>query len=360
MIRFFLCFFTSLNLYALLPPAPLSLEEKIGALLVVHFHGTSLNEEALFYLNHLHVGGFIYYTWANPFSNPEEIKTLNSALQSLSKIPLLIGVDQEGGKVIRLKEGFSQFASQQTIASRYSPTYAYASALITGQELRFVGINTNFAPVVDVDSNPLNPIIGSRSFSSDPHKVVEFAQNSLQGYREASVLATLKHFPGHGDTTADSHLTLPVVNKSLNELLACELYPYQHLQADAIMTAHILVPALDPKACATISQPILQHLLRETLHFQGLIISDSLVMQGLLQQTGSIEEAAILALNAGCDLLLLGGKLLQGSAHYELSPQDIQKIHQALVHAVHSGRLSMARIDQSIQKILAIKEKYRF
>lgn len=344
----------------------LSLEEKIGQMLFVHFHGTSFNEEARQFIELIHVSGFVYYNWSNPFKNREEVKTLNSSLQKKAKatynIPLFIAVDQEGGPVIRLKEGFTLFPSQQEIATHYNLNYAKGSAYITGQELLSVGVNTNFAPVVDVNNNPLNPIIGPRAFSHDPLTVTAFAKEALLGYRAAGVLATLKHFPGHGDVIVDSHITLPIVNKSLAELESCELYPYKELHpyADMIMTAHLLMPSLDPIYCATLSKSILQDLLRKSLGFKGLIISDSLIMDGLIKQASSIEEAAILAIDAGCDMLILGGKLLDKESKNELTIEDVTRIHQTLVQAVISGRLSQKQIDDSVQKILEIKEKYNF
>ena len=344
-----------------------SLEEKIGEMLIVHFYGTSFNEEANQFIKQLHVGGFIYYNWSNPFTTQAEITILNKALQHVAKTtkhntPLFIAVDQEGGRIIRLKEGFTLFPSQQDIASYYTPNYARASAYITGQELLSVGVNTNFAPVVDVNNNPLNKVIGSRSFSHDPMIVTAFAKQALLGYRNAGILATLKHFPGHGDVTIDSHIDLPIINKTLSELESCELYPYKELQADTdmIMTAHLFLPALDKIHCATISKLILQDLLRESLGFKGLIISDSLIMEGLIKQTSSIDEAAILAIEAGCNILILGGKLLDKESDNELTIQDVARIHHTLMQAVLSGRLSQKQIDDSVQKILEIKEKYNF
>jgi beta-N-acetylhexosaminidase len=345
----------------------LSLEEKIGQMLFVHFYGTSLNEEAHQLIEQIHVGGFIYYNWSNPFKTRQEVKALNSSLQKQAKnshhdIPLFIAVDQEGGLVIRLKEGFTLFPSQQDIATNYTPDYALASAYITGQELLAVGVNTNFSPVVDVNNNPFNPVIGSRAFSHNPLTVTAFAKEALLGYRAAGILATLKHFPGHGDVTVDSHIALPVVDKSLEELGSCELYPYKelHSYADMIMTAHLLIPSLDQTHCATLSKSILQGLLRESLGFNGLIISDSLIMDGLIKQTHSIEEAAILAIEAGCNMLILGGKLLHKQCDNELTVQDVKKIHQTLINAVITGRLSEQLVDYSVQKILEIKEKYKF
>ena len=179
----------------------------------------------------------------------------------------------------------------------------------------------NLAPVVDVDSNPNNPVIASRSFGADPERVAAFGARALSGYKEAGVIATLKHFPGCGDVAVDPHEDLPVIRKTKEELERVELLPFARLasSADAIMTAHILVPALDPDHCATLSKKTLAYL-REIIGFDGVIVADSLVMEGVVKQCGTVDEAAILALEAGCDFLILGGKLLVGArAGFELT-----------------------------------------
>ena len=185
------------------------------------------------------------------------------------------------------------------------PNLAKEIALSIGQELRGVGINMNLAPVVDINSNPQNPVIGSRSFGNSAEAVILFAEQALRGYKQAQIIATLKHFPGHGDTTVDSHEDLPVVHKSKEELERMELLPFAKLaaSAEAIMTAHILVPAFDAESCSTLSEKTLSYL-RQTIGFQGVIVSDSLVMEGVLKKCQTVDEAAIQALIAGCDLLI--------------------------------------------------------
>jgi len=222
-----------------------------------------------------------------------------------------------------------------------------------------VGINLNLAPVVDINTQVRNPVIGIRSFSEDPRTVISFARASLKGFHRANVMTTLKHFPGHGDVEIDSHEGLPILKKDLVDLEKGELRPFRELSehTEAILTAHMMVPALDEFHCTTLSKKSLDYL-RQEIGFKGLIISDSLVMEGLLKCCGTIEEAAVRAFQAGCDLILLGGKQLIGAhQNLELSTNDIEKIHQALVKAVQTGIISEDRLNVSIRRILDFKSK---
>jgi len=345
--------------------AELSLEEKVGQLLMVHFHGVSANDDAQTLVRDIKVGGIIYYNWCNGLTSPEQIRALSGGLQQLAKgnahpIPLLIAVDQEGGVVDRFEHGFTKFPGNRALGQTRSPQLAEAMGFAVGQELWAVGVNMDLAPVVDVNSNPHNPVIGVRSFGADPEIVVTLGKSVIKGLKRAKTIPTLKHFPGHGDTAVDSHENLPVIQKTKEQLEQMELFPFAHLApfADAIMTAHILVPALDEEHCATLSEKTLTYL-RKTLGFRGVIVSDSLVMEGILKACSTVEEAAIRAINAGCDLLILGGKLLSGErSGLELTVTDMQRIHQALVEAVKSGRIPQARIDEAVVRILALKKRY--
>jgi beta-N-acetylhexosaminidase len=338
----------------------LTLEEKVGQLLMVHFNGLDSNQESDRLICEAHVGGFIYYKWANGLVGPEQVKNLSAGLQASSKIPLLIAVDQEGGRVSRLTDGFTQFPSNFVVAKTGDPDYAREIAFVMGQEMRDVGVNMNFAPVVDVNINPYNPIIGDRSFGTDPSLVATFGAKSLEGYKQANVIATLKHFPGHGDVTVDSHKGIPIVNKNKSELVDVEWFPFQQLinEAPVIMTAHLIESALDPHQIATFSPLVVDKLLRQEMDFKGVIITDSLVMKGVSLSSSSIQEAALRALQAGHDMLLLGGGQLLGSSH-ELSVDDVMEIHHSLVEAVKEKKLSEERINQSVERILNLKDVYR-
>lgn len=343
----------------------LTVEEKVGQMLMVHFNGEEANEDAKRLIQNAHVGGFIYYNWSNGLQNPAQVQKLSVGLQKLAKsispgIPLLISIDQEGGVVTRLSTGFTVFPGNLAIAQTKHWKYAASSAFVTGQELKAVGINMNLAPVVDVNSNPLNPIIGVRAFSSSPEEVALLGKLSLHGYQKAGIMATLKHFPGHGDVVTDSHVGLPVVKKSLEELERTEFLPFKRLlkKADAIMTAHILFPSIDPQNCATLSSIILEDLLRKQWGYEGVVLSDSLVMQGILNNCSGFEEAAIRAIQAGNDILILGGQSLNDKGRSELKPDDVLCIHSALVRAVNGGVISKEKLDASVQRILNLKKKY--
>lgn len=333
----------------------LSLEEKVGQLLMVHLHGEEVTEEARVLIQEVGVGGVIYYDWCNNFETLKEIGALSSKLQGLAKYPLLIAADQEGGKVLRFRKAFTNFPGN---GDMYSLEVVGKIAYQLGLEMKAAGINMNLAPVVDVNSNPKNPVIGMRAYSSDPEKVTAFGREALKGYKTAGILTTLKHYPGHGDTNVDTHKELALLQKSKEELEKMELVPFHALagETDAIMTAHILVPAFDPDNCTTLSKKTLAYL-RDTIGFQGIIVSDSLVMEGVLKQCTSVDEAAIQALNAGCDILLLGGKLLSGEkSGFELTVSDIKRIHGSIVASVKQGRIPESRINEAVTRILKMKE----
>ena len=228
----------------------MTLEEKVGQLLLVHFNGEKVNNDAKILVQDTKVGGIIYYNWSNGLHSPKQIQTLSTDLQKLTEknqnpIPLLIAADQEGGVVSRLHNGFTKFPGNKALGETCDPNLAESIALAMGEELQAVGINMNLAPVVDVNSNPRNPVIGVRSFGDEAETVFAFGKKALSGYRQAQIIATLKHFPGYGDVAVDPHGDLPIVRKSKKELERVELLPFAKLasSADAIMTAHILVPA---------------------------------------------------------------------------------------------------------------------
>jgi beta-N-acetylhexosaminidase len=343
----------------------MSLEEKVGQILMVHFHGEMVNDDAKTLIQGVKVGSIIYYNWSNGLTSPAQVQALSAGLQQLVKenripIPLLIATDQEGGVVSRLQSGFTSFPGNRALKETSDPNLAKLSALAMGQELRAVGINMNLAPVVDVNSNPRNPVIGVRSFGEDPETVIAFGKKSLEGFKQAEVIATLKHFPGYGDVAVDPHEELPIIRKSKAELEQVELLPFAKLasSADAIMTAHILVPALDAENCSTLSEKTLGYL-RNVIGFQGVIVADSLVMDGVLKKCHSVDEASIAALNAGCDLLILGGKLLVGEhTGFELTTADVQRIHSSIVQAVKSGRVAEEKLNRAVERILALKKRY--
>lgn len=369
-IHSLVCFTLTIFTLPLLGSEPLkdlSIEEKVGQMMMVHFNGEVANDEAKILVQQVHAGAIIYYNWANGLHSPLQVQQLSNGLQKLAsssstQIPLLIATDQEGGVVIRLNRGFTSFPGNCALGNTNHPELAEPYAIAMAEELRAVGINMNLAPVVDINNNPLNPIIGVRAFGSSPEQVTRLGASTLKGYRASNVATTLKHFPGHGDVTADSHGDLPILNKSFQQLNNFELIPFRQLaaSADAIMTAHLLVPSIDPTHCATLSSKILEGILRNDIGFQGVIISDSLIMEGVLKNAGSIENAAVQSIQAGCDMLIFGGRQLIGNRQgFELTTEDIVRIHQHLVDAVRSGTIAEKNIDASVERILALKKKYR-
>ncbi len=326
-----------------------SLEEKVGQLLMAGFEGSELNADARTLITTYHVGGIIFYRGRNGLTSPQQVHTLCHSLQRTAKIPLFMGIDQEGGGIFRIREGFTLLPSNRDLAEQGDATAVYAMGKIVGEEMKGVGLNMNFAPVVDVADRE-GAVIGHRSFGSDPQQVTELGGAMMWGLMDGGVTPVLKHFVGYGSATLDSHQALPTVEMSPNALV-----PFARLasEAPAMMTAHLRLPALDRRHCVTLSRAIITGLLREELGFDGVVITDSLTMHGVLEEAGSLEEAAIRAVEAGCDVLLIGGRSLAGDAWYPL--KNAERIYHALLGAVRSGRLTEERIDESVERILRLK-----
>jgi beta-N-acetylhexosaminidase len=335
----------------------MSTEEKVGQVMMGFFRGPALSEEQVNRIRELHLGGVILYTGSGNIENTAQVAALNESIQTTAKeagvLPLFISIDQEGGLVCRLTQGVTVFPGNMALGATGSDTLAASSAEVMARELRALGITMNFAPVVDVNSNPANPVIGIRSFGSSPEEVARLGRASIAPYRQAGVVCTAKHFPGHGDTDVDSHVGLPIVNHDRSRLEAIELYPFRAMVrggVPAVMTAHVVVPALDPSGLpATLSAPILD-ILRKEIGFSGLIITDSMGMGAIVQGWG-LEEAAILSFLAGADILLYGAD----KGH---EPDEQDRVYLALLDAVRSGRIPMKRLNASVRRILAAKQAY--
>ena len=344
--------------------AKLSVEEKVGQTLLVQFKGQEVNEEAKRVICDLHVGGIIYYNWANGLTSPKQVLSLSSGLQNLAKtnhhpLPLFIAVDQETGVVARLSNGFTIFPGMRALGQVDDLLLTEKVGEAIAEEIKAVGVNYNLAPIVDIATNSRS-YIGVRSFGNTQEKVRSHAYHLLQGFKKHALVSCLKHFPGHGDVTIDSHDDVPFVYKTKEELHSNELAPFIALKdvAPSIMTAHIKIPALDDKI-ATLSPCILEGLLRHEIGYNGLIISDSLVMGGVIKSSSSIEDAAVDAFKAGCDVLIFGGKLLNESKEErELTVEDIERVFKHLVTAVKKGEISEARLNRSVQRILDTKKQY--
>jgi len=334
----------------------MTLEEKVGQILFATYHGafTATDSAAYAQILHsvedLHVGGFINVTHGSPLgflkSQAYPTAVLNNQLQSKSKLPLLIGADFERGTAMRLDEGTS-FPTAMALAAAGDPHDAYTMGKITALESRAVGIHWIYAPDADVNNNPANPIINTRSFGENPERVAEFVTQFVRGVQDNGALATAKHFPGHGDTVADSHIDLGVVNASRERLDKLELVPFRAAIAvgvGSIMTAHLNVPALepDPNTPATLSSNVLTELLRKELHFEGLVITDAMDMGGITTRYAP-GDAAVRAFLAGADALLM--------------PPVPDAAYAALLDAAKSGRISQARLDASVARILEAKAR---
>ncbi|MGB2629580.1 MAG: glycoside hydrolase family 3 N-terminal domain-containing protein [Candidatus Acidiferrum sp.] len=332
----------------------MSVEEKVGQLLFATYHGSFTATDSTAYaqmlhsVNDLHVGGFINVTHMSPLgivkSQAYPTAVLTNQLQAKSRLPLLIGADFERGTAMRLEEGTS-FPTQMALAAAGNPKDAYTMGKVTALESRAAGVHWIYAPVADVNNNPGNPIINTRSFGEDPSKVAEYVSEFVRGVQENGGLATAKHFPGHGDTTADSHIDLGVVRASRERLDKLELVPFRAAIAagvGSIMTAHLNVPAMepDPSIPATLSHNILTGVLRDQLGFQGLVVTDALDMGGITVRYAP-GDAAVRAFLAGADALLM--------------PPVPDAAYEALLAAVNSGKISQERLDQSVRRILNAK-----
>ncbi|MFA7141782.1 MAG: glycoside hydrolase family 3 N-terminal domain-containing protein [Candidatus Paceibacterota bacterium] len=327
-----------------------SLDEKIGEMIMLGFRGTSVSSSSKIIkdINEYHIGGVVLFDYDQPsksyprnIESPSQVKKLIDDIKGLTNSSLFIAVDAEGGSVNRLK--FLEIKSAEKMGKD-----AYTQAIKLGSSLKSLGFNLNFAPVVDVNVNPNNPVISKleRSFSDDPSEVSAFAGEFIRGMHEYNIMTSLKHFPGHGSSKEDSHLGLVDVTNTYNKEV--EILPFLELMdsADMIMTAHIMNKNIDKENPATLSPLFLQSILREELGYNGVIISDDMQM-GAITSNFTLEEAVVLAINAGCDIL---GFSNNGNEYDE----DIAE----KVFNIIKNNISEERINESYQRIKLLKEKY--
>ncbi len=334
----------------------MSIEEKVGQVLFATYHGSFTSTDSPVYakmlhtINDLHVGGFITITHASPLgivkSQAYPTAVLTNQLQSRSKLPLLFGADFERGAAMRLDEGTS-FPTAMAVAAAGNPKDAYTMGKITALEARAAGIQWIYAPVADVNNNPANPIINTRSFGENPAAVSQYVAEFVRGVQENGGLATAKHFPGHGDTAADSHIDLPIIKANRDRLEHLELVPFRAAIAAgvaSIMTGHLNVPAFeqDPKTPATLSSAILTDLLRKQLGFEGLVVTDAMDMGGITVRYAP-GDAAVRAFLAGADALLM--------------PPVPDAAYDALLAAAKSGEITKDRLEESVRRILEAKAR---
>lgn len=341
----------------------MSLEDKVGQLFVMHVYGhtatdpdqadvdTNLRElgvrDAAELIARYKLGGIIYFGWAHNTRSPHQIAELSEGIQKASPaIPVLISVDQEHGAVARIGAPATLLPGAMALGASGSHEHAREAARIAGAELRALGIRQNHAPDADVNVDPANPVIGVRSFGADPDAVAGFVAAQIEGYQSAGIATAAKHFPGHGDTTDDSHTELPHIHHTREEWDRYDAPPFRAAIAagvDSVMTAHIVVPALDPSGDpATLSRPILTGILREELGYDGVIATDSLAMRGVRTKYGD-DRVAVLALKAGADQLL--------------NPPRPDAAWNAVIDAVRNGELTEERIEESVLRVLRMKAR---
>jgi beta-N-acetylhexosaminidase len=331
----------------------LTLDEQIGQLLMVGFPGTTPSPELVELIQKHHVGNIVLFS--RNVESARQLRALTSSLQELAResgqrAPLLIAIDQENGMVQRLGTDATLFPGNMALGAVGEEQSAYDVALAAGLELRALGVNLNLAPVVDVNNNPANPVIGVRSFGENPRQVARLASAEIRGYQSAGVATCIKHFPGHGDTATDSHLAMPVVPYDMERLERIELVPFKSGIAtgtDAVMTAHIYFPALagENQLPATLSPAVIRLLLREQLGFSGVIMTDCLEMNAVSETVG-VAKGAVLAQQAGNDLILI-------SHRYDRQLAGIE----AIKAAIQAGEISPAQIRQSAERVLVLKAR---
>ncbi|MEV5936284.1 glycoside hydrolase family 3 N-terminal domain-containing protein [Streptomyces sp. NPDC052079] len=345
----------------------MTLEEKVGQLFVMRVYGHSATDPdqadidanlkeigvrtAAELLAKYRVGGIIYFAWAHNTRSPHQIADLSNGIQKASLglprgLPVLISTDQEHGIVARVGQPATLFPGAMAIGAGGSRSDARSLGRIAGRELRALGIRQNYSPVADVNVNPANPVIGVRSFGAGPKAVAGLVAAEVQGYESSHIASTAKHFPGHGDTVDDSHAKLPYIHHTREQWERLDAPPFRAAVAagiDSIMTAHIVVPALDPSEDpATLSRPILTGILREELGYDGVVVTDSLGMEGVRTKYGD-DRVPVLALKAGVDQLL--------------NPPSLDVAWNAVLNAVRDGELTESRLDESILRILRMKAK---
>lgn len=329
----------------------LTIEEKIGQMFIVGFPGTTVPNSLKDAVKNNKFGNFIYF--GENVADDSKVPLMSDTLQDLVMdevgIPALITMDHEGGMVVRFAENATHYPGNMGLVATGNPNNAYEVGKKSGQELRHFGVNTNLAPVLDVNNNPQNPVIGVRSFSDLPEVVSKYGLKLIEGYRESKVLTTAKHFPGHGDTTVDSHYGLPLIPHSKDRLYEIELAPFiDAIEAgvDSIMSAHIIFSAFDDELPATLSHKVLTELLRDELGFDGIIMTDEMRMQAI-RSNFEVGEAAIMAIEAGADMLL-----------YAESTSTSLEAYAGVLKAVKDGDISEERINESVRRILEKKYKY--
>jgi beta-N-acetylhexosaminidase len=329
--------------------SPSQLRRRVGQLLIAGFDGHQIPTELRALAREFGLGGVILF--ARNVAEPEQVAEVAfEAVRLAPDFPVWVSIDQEGGRVARLKAPFTVWPPMATLGRSGDVGLAERFARALAAELRAAGITLDYAPVLDVHTNPKNPVIGDRAFGETPETVARLGAAIVRTLQGEGIAACGKHFPGHGDTTADSHHELPLVEHPPDRLRAVELVPFRaaiEAGVATIMTAHVFVPALDEQRPATLSRRIVGDLLRGELGFEGVIFGDDLEMKAIANQY-AVPEAAVMALEAGCDgLLICSGDHQRQAAALE-----------AVIHAVESERIPLARVDDALARHRRAKERF--
>ncbi|TDF98337.1 beta-N-acetylhexosaminidase [Paenibacillus piri] len=333
--------------------AQMSMTEKIGQMVLIGVDGTAMKPEISTFIKERRVGGIILYSH-NIVSATQTTELVNGLKQSNreagARLPLLLSADQEGGRVSRLPKEIAAFPASMTIGSTNDTKYAYQVGSALGEAIKSVGLNTDYAPVLDVNTNPDNPVIGDRSFGNTSKTVRSMGVQEMLGMKSHEVIPVVKHFPGHGDTSVDSHKGLPVVDHDLQRLRSIEFEPFASAikeGAPAVMVAHILMNKLDPDTPASMSRIVIQNFLRDELKFNGVVITDDMTMEAI-GKTMPIGPASVQAVLAGADIVLVGH-----------NPKQQNDVLDALSAAAESGEIPQPVIDASVYRIVKLKQSFR-
>lgn len=329
----------------------MTVKEKIGQLVLVGIEGTVMDDTSRRLLKDYHVGGFIFFK-DNIENAQQSVDLLNELKKAnaANPVPLWLSIDEEGGRVTRFPDEYVKLPSSGKIGSSDDLTLTKQIGGLIAQKVSGLGINMVFAPVLDIDSNPDNPVIGDRSFGTTAETVSVQGIASMKGIQENGVVPVVKHFPGHGDTSVDSHLGLPVVDHDLKRLHELELVPFQQAideGADVVMVAHLLMKNIDPDTPSSYSKPVINDLLREEMGFKGVVITDDMTM-GAISGSTDVGEASVKSVVAGSNMILIGHE-------YEME----EAVIQALTEAAHSGVIPEEMLNDRVRATLELKHKYQ-
>lgn len=330
------------------PPMSLIDEARgqLGELLMIGFSGMELSDETAAFFSQAGVGGAILF--GHNYESPGQVAELTNQIQECrTDLPLWVGVDHEGGRVQRFKKPFTRIPDAEQISATASPKLAFDLAEMMGKELKAVGVNVNFCPVADIMTNPKNPVIGPRSYGSSEEQVSKMVTAMVRGHLVAGVQPVVKHFPGHGDTSVDSHFALPKIDTPLETLRERELKPFVRAfksRCSMVMTAHIVNPKLDPERPATLSPKVLQDILRRELRYSKVVFSDDMEMKAIADHFGA-ADAPWMAVEAGCDILIYRSEAAG------------RKAFEALNQALDAGKLKPETVLQAAARSRTLKKE---